>query len=511
MHISVPMNLSDSALTNRILLGTEESNIEKKEQLQMIIDSFDAGIWDWNVTNNTVWWSEKLYSLLGRTIGEIEASFEYAFSTLVHPADRKNAQQSVELHLQTGKPYYVEMRVLHKNGNYYWFETTGKAKFGADGKPLRMVGCLRKIEYRKKLQIELEKAKFLLNETGRMAKVGGWEIDLLTGKRHWSKEILEILELEDIKMPSTFSILRNFSTESRSQLANAIDVLKKSGKRYELDLEFKTAGGKLIWVRSIGEAVKDSKDNIIAIRGIFQDINNLKRKELELQSSSKLILDQNNRLINFAHIVSHNLNSHSGNISMLLELLEAETSEEKRKEVLQYLKNTSVALQDTIHNLNEVVSIQTDTSKAKELLSFEKIYDQVIDVLSAKILETGTLIDADFSACKMIEYVPAYLESIMLNLVSNAIKYRHTDRAPLIEIKTSTEDGRPVLSVSDNGTGIDLALHGDKLFRMYKTFHGNPDARGIGLFITKNQVESLGGNISVQSSVNVGTTFKIKF
>jgi signal transduction histidine kinase len=67
------------------------------------------------------------------------------------------------------------------------------------------------------------------------------------------------------------------------------------------------------------------------------------------------------------------------------------------------------------------------------------------------------------------------------------------------------------LEISDNGRGIDLNQYGDKMFGMYKTFHSNPDAKGIGLFITKNQVETMGGSISVTSTVNIGTTFKIKF
>ncbi|MFP5081839.1 ATP-binding protein [Pedobacter sp. JCM 36344] len=71
------------------------------------------------------------------------------------------------------------------------------------------------------------------------------------------------------------------------------------------------------------------------------------------------------------------------------------------------------------------------------------------------------------------------------------------------------EEGKIILEIKDNGIGIDLDVHGTKLFGMYKTFHENADARGIGLFITKNQVEALGGTISVNSEVGVGTTFRL--
>ena len=109
-----------------------------------------------------------------------------------------------------------------------------------------------------------------------------------------------------------------------------------------------------------------------------------------------------------------------------------------------------------------------------------------------------------------VNYNPAYLESILLNLLSNALKYSHPDRLPVIEFKYLLEhDGKIILSISDNGLGIDLIKNKDKIFGMYKTFHGNKDAKGLGLFISKNQVEAIGGTLEVESEPNIGTTFKI--
>ena len=110
-----------------------------------------------------------------------------------------------------------------------------------------------------------------------------------------------------------------------------------------------------------------------------------------------------------------------------------------------------------------------------------------------------------------VNVVPSYLESILLNLMTNAIKYRSADRDPQIRLSAETEGDYTVLSVQDNGIGIDLDTHGKKLFGMYKTFHSNKDARGLGLFITKTQVEAMGGKIVVDSKPNEGSTFKIYF
>ncbi|MGB6034941.1 MAG: HAMP domain-containing sensor histidine kinase, partial [Cryomorphaceae bacterium] len=104
----------------------------------------------------------------------------------------------------------------------------------------------------------------------------------------------------------------------------------------------------------------------------------------------------------------------------------------------------------------------------------------------------------------------AYLESVLLNLITNSVKYRADNRKCIIGIAAKKKNGKVILTVEDNGLGIDMEKYKDSLFGMYKTFHGNSDARGIGLFITKNQVESMGGNISVESQVNKGTKFTLE-
>jgi signal transduction histidine kinase len=99
----------------------------------------------------------------------------------------------------------------------------------------------------------------------------------------------------------------------------------------------------------------------------------------------------------------------------------------------------------------------------------------------------------------------------LLNFTTNAIKYAHPDRYPEIIYTLAIEKNYTILEINDNGLGINLEIHGDKLFGMYKTFHNNANARGIGLFITKNQIEAMGGKVEVESKVNIGTTFKIYF
>lgn len=108
-----------------------------------------------------------------------------------------------------------------------------------------------------------------------------------------------------------------------------------------------------------------------------------------------------------------------------------------------------------------------------------------------------------------VKGIPAYLDSIILNFLTNAIKYRSKKGAPIIELKSEIEDDYVVFKIKDNGLGMDMEKYGKNIFEMYKTFHFNEDALGIGLFITKNHIESLGGKVTVTSEVDVGTTFLV--
>jgi signal transduction histidine kinase len=144
-------------------------------------------------------------------------------------------------------------------------------------------------------------------------------------------------------------------------------------------------------------------------------------------------------------------------------------------------------------------------------LYFEDVFQNAKSILEKQIKASGAIIRTDFSDCDQMEYIPAYLESIFQNFLSNAIKYSRPDANPEIKIHTSIENGKVAMTFSDNGLGIDLIKHKEKIFGMYNTFHNHPDSTGVGLYLTKNQIESLGGNILVDSEVNVGTTFKILF
>jgi signal transduction histidine kinase len=159
----------------------------------------------------------------------------------------------------------------------------------------------------------------------------------------------------------------------------------------------------------------------------------------------------------------------------------------------------------------DILKVNKEAAMEKTEVSFADVLVKVKQDLLGEIITTNARIISDFSGSPNIHYYKPYLESILLNLLSNAIKYRFPHRPPQVTFKTSDRNGRCILEVTDNGLGIDLARFGEQLFGLRKVFHENKESRGVGLFLTKTQVEAMGGRIWAESTVGVGSTFFISF
>ncbi len=299
-----------------------------------------------------------------------------------------------------------------------------------------------------------------------------------------------------------------------------LEEVKQTEKsvHYEVDTEpfSPTVNPKYFYSSAI--PIKDGNHETTSILHIARDISKqkeaekaLKKNYEELQSLSEGLSQKNHQLENFAYIVSHNLRSPMGNLTTLLELYKVETAPDEKVFLFGKLEEVIEHLNQTINDLTEVVQIQQNTSIERSTLQFEAVLEQLISSLYTQIEDADIQITHDFTACSSILYPKIYLESILQNLLTNGIKYRSEKRASTIHFETKWKEGRILLRYTDNGLGIDLAKYGKKIFGLNKTFHKNTDARGVGLFITKNQIEALRGSITVQSAVDVGTTFEVWF
>ena len=217
------------------------------------------------------------------------------------------------------------------------------------------------------------------------------------------------------------------------------------------------------------------------------DITNLKLVQEELSSVMTITQEQNARLKNFAHIVSHNLRSHSSNIGMLLDLSMSDYPELKKNEIFSHLNNASNNLAETIKHLNEVTLINTAVEENLDAVNLYKSVENITHSITAIAASQSVDIHNNIAEDIHVLGVPAYIDSILLNFMTNAVKYSSTEKDSFVKLSARIlDDGFVQIDIEDNGLGIDLKKHRRKLFGMYKTFHKNKDSRGIGLFITKN-------------------------
>jgi len=269
--------------------------------------------------------------------------------------------------------------------------------------------------------------------------------------------------------------------------------------------------GGIIWVKLTVSTLRENGLGPEEHVALIEDITEKRLSELNLNKSYKMVIDQNRRLLNFSYIVSHNLRSHSSNIQAILNLYELADSEDEKESYVQLLSKVGAALDRTLFDLNEVVSIQANTALVVEPLLVSRYLKMTLELLQIKIQKKKAIIRQEIPEEMLVNFNPAYMESILFNFLSNALRYSDHQRTPEILISGTRENGNWVLEISDNGIGIDMDRHGEQLFGMYKSFTDSPKSRGMGLFITKNQMDAMGGRVTVESQVGIGTTFKLHF
>lgn len=360
----------------------------------------------------------------------------------------------------------------------------------------------------------LEQDKQLL-DAQKLARIGSYYYDLVTREFQSSQTLNDILGIDDGMPRFNIDWRDHIFADFHAEVAEkAVAAIKQRTKFSTSCLVRRYNDGKECWVNVIAEYAYNEEGRAIAMYGTMQDITESKLLELELNSSYEMAREQNNRLLNFSYIVSHNLRMHTVNIHSLLSMIDEAETEEERKEFLGYLRMSSDQLEETLQQLNEVVAMRNTVDLVVEPLRLSAAINHTADLLRTRISEKNARIVNNVPEDLLVNYNPGYLNSILLNFISNAIKYSHPGRQPIVTLNCekehpAKENSGYILTIADNGLGIDLKTHGDKLFGMYKTFHGNKDAKGLGLFMTRYQVEAMDGRIEVDSTVNIGTTFKI--
>ena len=482
-------------------LATHQNDLKKyKVVLNRIKAAAQMGIWEVDLETQTVIWSK-----VTRKIHEVEGDYNPTLEEGIDFFREGKSRQIIREHytraVQEGTNYDVEVQIKTAKGNFIWTRAIGITEF-EDGKCKRLYGLFQNIDVDVKRRNELERQKELFRQTFEFAP-NGMALISLEGKwlqvnqqvcamLGYTKEELSEITFQDITHPEDLDL--------DMKLLEAL--VQGRTESYQMEKRYFNKNREMVWVLLSVSMMKDDAGNPLHFVSQLTDIT---EKKLLLETT----LAQNKRLLNFAHIVSHNLRSHTSNFSMLISMMKLENPKLLEDDFFPLLVQSSDNLQETLSYLTDIVVMQNEVRENIEPLNLYEYIEKSYLSIRSQIDATQAKITNKVSKDVEVKAIPAYLESILLNFLTNSIKYRSDERKPIISIESEENLYFVCFSIKDNGLGIDLNRHGKKLFGMYKTFHEREDARGIGLFIAKNQIEALGGKVEVESEVNKGTTFKI--
>lgn len=434
------------------------------------------------------------------------------FREKIYPKDKRIFLNKIQMCIQNFENLDLEYRIITNKNILKWLRTTATIQKNSLGKYI-LCGVISDITKQKE-QEEQFKILELRSQFANLASgIGVWDWNMQTNEVFYSAESLKILEIENanqhlISNPKKWD--ERVHPDDKEQYFRAIKEHFDNKIPYYETYHRVFCKNHYKWILDRGKVIeRDVLGLPLRIIGTHTDVTSQKEEQIKLEETLALVNEQKSKLLNFAHIVSHNLRNHAGNFSSLLSLFKNEMLSEK--EVFDSLETVSNELSSTLQNLVELVNIQETNIAEKQSLSLKYYFNKVVLVLQDAIHKEGVVLYDEIPENVMVKSLPAYLESILLNLTTNAIKYSDKNKIPYIKYSVTELEDYFVFNVEDNGIGIDTIKHKESIFGLYKTFHQHKDSTGIGLYITKNQIEAMGGKIVLESEVGVGSVFKVYF
>lgn len=505
-------DIKNSSVYNKL----KNTNIEIKEsneRYDIVSKATSDTIWDWKLQEDNMSWNRGIENVFGYTLDQVGTSSKWWFDK-IHPED--TIKMSIKLYSfieQKTEKWQDQYRFRCADGTYKYVLDRGFILKDENGKSLRMIGAIQDITKQKEEEQRLKLLETVITQT---------------------KDSIIIIEpdLEDGNIPRivyvnpAFSVMSGYSAEEIIGESPNIFIGPKSDMQEfeKLSNAIKNKQECLIetisykknreeyWVGFSMLPVYNSERELSHWVSIQKDITEEKKQEVEKEQLIRELTQNNKDLQQFSYITSHNLRAPLSNLTGLLNLIEDIPIENPElREILDGFNKSTHLLNETIEDLVKVIVIKDNPSIQKEDLSLIDVFENVFSQLDFLIGLHKPIIIIDFKKAPVLNTNKAYLESILLNLLTNAIKYKSETRKSKISISSDRIDDTVFLVFKDNGIGIDLVRNKDKVFGLYQRFHNLPDSKGLGLYLVKSQVEAMGGSISIESEVNKGTTFTLTF
>jgi len=497
----------------RKLKNTNDEIKESNEKYDIVSKATSDIIWDWKITEDKMSWSKGIENIFGYKQDQIGKSSKWWFDN-IHPED--TIKMSIKLYSfieQKTEKWQDQYRFKCADGSYKYVLDRGFILKDETGKSVRMIGAIQDITKQKEEEQRLKLLETVITHTKDSIIIT--ESNLNEGKIpnivYVNPAFTKIsgYDSEEIigKSPEIF-IGPDSDIEEHDKLISAI----KNKQECQIETLSYKKDHEAYWVNFNMLPVYDSEGELSHWVSIQRDVTEDKKQEVEKEQLIKELTQNNKDLQQFSYITSHNLRAPLSNLTGLLNLIDdIPIDNPELKEIIDGFNRSTHLLNETINDLVKVIIIKDNPSIEKESLLLKDIFEDVFSQLDFLIGLHKPIILFNFEDVSFLNTNKSYLESILLNLLTNSIKYKSDKRKLKININAHQLGDSVVLIFKDNGIGIDLERNKDKVFGLYQRFHDYPDSKGLGLYLVKSQVETMGGTISIESKVDVGTTFSLTF
>lgn len=451
--------------------------------------------------------SDASLAVLGYTPAELCGR---AYTDFIDQTDIGTAAEALD-EVMIGTKLQIQNRYVHKTGQIVPLRWS--AQWDEEEQLLYAIARSGQITDREEaLRISMEESNRRYKYVSQATSDAIWDWNIIKGTLYWGENFERIFgyNLAEITLDIDSWTTHIHPADAKRILKSIHAVIKGTETNWEEEYRYQKADGTFADVVDRGFVIRDKTGMALRMVGAMHDISERKKALKQMKRVTDDLYKHNRELHEFGYIVSHNLRSPVANIMGITTLLEMEKDDpEMISHCINNLKHSIFRLDEIIKDLSKILST-TDSSVelTTEKVDLSEIIQNVRTDLAKKIAHSQTQISAT-PGNFMIYSHKAYIYSIFFNLISNSIKYK-SEAPPDIAISISRDNQTLVISFTDNGCGIDLARHGDELFKPYKRFHAHVEGKGLGLFLVKSHVEALGGEISLVSFPDKGTTFTIR-
>jgi PAS domain S-box-containing protein len=491
------------------------------ERYDYVNKATNDAIYDWDVQNDKLYWGESFVRIFGHPITNME--FELSdWSVLIHPDEKQLVSDSLMQFVNNPKEtkWLSEYKLLKTNGNYAQVEEIGYMIRDKSGKALRMIGVLRDVTERKIAEEEIKKSNERFEKVTQATQDAIWDWDILNNKLYWGEGYRTLFGYDFSNEPSYEIWKERIHPKDFSALNNEMERLlsDKNVSKFQSDYRFKRADGSYAYVVDKGVIIRDENGKAIRMLGAISDITTrkenealLKRLNEALENRAKELSISNAELEQFAYVASHDLQEPLRMVTSFLAQLEKKYShvlDEKAHTYIHFAVDGATRMRQIILDLLEFSRVGKHEDK-KSTFSLTEIVEEIY-ALNRKIIEEKKA-KVIYKNLPEINSFKTPVFQILQNLIGNSLKYAKENVPPIIKIKAKKYHDSYLISVNDNGIGIEEAYY-EKIFVIFQRLHNRESysGTGMGLAIVKKIVDNLGGKVWLESVYGEGSTFYIQ-